>query len=202
MSQQPEGTVPKPESEQLNIKVKDSDGHEVFFKVKKHTKLSKLQRAYADRMGKPLSTIRFLFDGQRINEDDTAETLEMEDGDEIDAMVEQLVSVRDPSCDCDCAHETDKHTLRPGGRSSMAEAIATNQHTVSNHRTISDTLVSAFSVPSPRLSAATLRPHASPHPHRHHTHIGRLPLLDWLRDKVTTTRCGCGSSFLLRPIDQ
>lgn len=87
-----EEQVPKAEPEQLNIKVKDADGNEVFFKVKKHTKLSKLQRAYAERMGKPATSIRFLFDGTRINDDDTADTMGMEDGDEIDAMVEQLVS--------------------------------------------------------------------------------------------------------------
>ncbi|CAO1635853.1 unnamed protein product [Sympodiomycopsis kandeliae] len=85
-----EEQVPKQEPEQLNIKVKDSDGNEVYFKVKKHTKLSKLQRAYAERMGKPASSIRFLFDGARINDEDTAESLSIEDGDEIDAMVEQL----------------------------------------------------------------------------------------------------------------
>jgi small ubiquitin-related modifier len=88
-----EEAAPKTEPEQLNIKVKDNDGNEVFFKVKKHTKLSKLQRAYAERMGKPASSIRFLFDGTRIGEEDTAESLGMDDGDEIDAMVEQLVSI-------------------------------------------------------------------------------------------------------------
>ena len=43
MSEQ-ENPVPKPEApEQLNIKVKDADGNEVFFKVKRTTKLSKLK---------------------------------------------------------------------------------------------------------------------------------------------------------------
>ena len=32
---------------------------------------------------------RFIFDGERVKEDDTPESLEMENGDEIDAMVEQ-----------------------------------------------------------------------------------------------------------------
>ncbi|PWN45206.1 ubiquitin-like protein [Ceraceosorus guamensis] len=86
-----EAPAPKPEGgEQLNIKVKDGDGNEVFFKVKRNTKLGKLRRAYADRMGKPENTVRFIFDGQRVQDDDTAESLEIEDQDEIDAMVEQL----------------------------------------------------------------------------------------------------------------
>ncbi len=66
---------PKPEGgEQLNIKVKDADGNEVFFKVKRTTKLSKLKKAYAERMGKPENSVRFIFDGQRIGDNDTAET--------------------------------------------------------------------------------------------------------------------------------
>ncbi|KDN38043.1 ubiquitin-like protein [Tilletiaria anomala UBC 951] len=78
------------EDNQLNIKVKDADGFEVFFKVKKTTKLSKLKKAYAERMGKPVSSVRFMFDGARVNDEDTADTLGLEDQDEIDAMIEQL----------------------------------------------------------------------------------------------------------------
>ncbi|KAK0529474.1 SUMO protein smt3 [Tilletia horrida] len=87
--------APKPEpAEQLNIKVKDADGNEVFFKVKKHTRLSKLRKAYADRMGKQEAQIRFVFDGERITDEDTPATLNMEDNDEIDAMVEQVGGAR------------------------------------------------------------------------------------------------------------
>ncbi|EDP44099.1 hypothetical protein MGL_1496 [Malassezia globosa CBS 7966] len=110
-----EETVPKPEvsPEQLNIKVKDAEGNEVFFKVKRTTKLAKLKRAYAERMGKPENSVRFIFDGQRVGDDDTAESvrtsflcnglrgqvrtnmgqLDMNDQDEIDAMIEQLGGV-------------------------------------------------------------------------------------------------------------
>lgn len=67
---------PKPEGgEQLNIKVKDAEGNEVFFKVKRTTKLSKLKKAYAERMGKPENSVRFIFDGQRIGDNDTAESV-------------------------------------------------------------------------------------------------------------------------------
>lgn len=73
-----ETPVPKPEApEQLNIKVKDADGNEVFFKVKRTTKLSKLKRAYAERMGKPENSVRFIFDGQRIGDDDTADSVRL-----------------------------------------------------------------------------------------------------------------------------
>ncbi|PWZ01882.1 ubiquitin-like protein [Testicularia cyperi] len=86
-----EAPQPKPEgNEQLNIKVKDAEGNEVFFKVKRTTKLSKLKKAYAERMGKPENSVRFIFDGQRIGDNDSAESLGMDDQDEIDAMIEQL----------------------------------------------------------------------------------------------------------------
>mmetsp|Transcript_12123 Transcript_12123/g.19422 ORF Transcript_12123/g.19422 Transcript_12123/m.19422 type:complete len:104 (-) Transcript_12123:67-378(-) len=78
-----------PNREHLNLKVKAQDGTEVYFKVKKTTKLKKLMDAYCARVGKEVGSIRFLFDGERIAPDATPNQLGMEDEDEIDAMVEQ-----------------------------------------------------------------------------------------------------------------
>eukprot|EP01084_Bolivina_argentea_P105258 188435_1 len=75
--------------EHLNLKVKAQDGTEVYFKVKKTTKLKKLMDAYCARVGKEPGSIRFLFDGDRIAPESTPLDLGMEDEDEIDAMVEQ-----------------------------------------------------------------------------------------------------------------
>ncbi|KAJ2932697.1 hypothetical protein H1R20_g4401, partial [Candolleomyces eurysporus] len=74
----------------INIKVVSSTGEEVFFKIKRSTKLSKLQGAYASKVGKDVSSIRFLYDGERIQEEDTPASLDMEDNDTIDVMVEQV----------------------------------------------------------------------------------------------------------------
>jgi len=74
----------------INIKVMSSTGEEVFFKIKRSTKLSKLQGAYANKVGKDVGSIRFLYDGSRINDDDTPTSLDMEDNDTIDVMVEQV----------------------------------------------------------------------------------------------------------------
>ena len=74
----------------INVKVVASNGEEVFFKIKRSTKLSKLQGAYANKVGKEVGSIRFLYDGARINDDDTPATLDMEDNDTIDVMVEQV----------------------------------------------------------------------------------------------------------------
>ncbi|RPD53941.1 small ubiquitin-like modifier [Lentinus tigrinus ALCF2SS1-7] len=74
----------------INIKVVTQTGEEVFFKIKRNTKLSKLQGAYANKVGKDVGSIRFLYDGQRITDDDTPASLEMDDNDTIDVMVEQV----------------------------------------------------------------------------------------------------------------
>ncbi|KAJ8092063.1 SUMO protein smt3 [Marasmius tenuissimus] len=74
----------------INVKVVSSQGDEVFFKIKRSTKLSKLQGAYASKVGKDVNSIRFLYDGARINDTDTPASLDMEDNDTIDVMVEQV----------------------------------------------------------------------------------------------------------------
>ncbi|KAK7452722.1 SUMO protein smt3 [Stygiomarasmius scandens] len=74
----------------INVKVVSSTGDEVFFKIKRSTKLSKLQGAYAAKVGKDVGSIRFLYDGSRISETDTPASLDMEDNDTIDVMVEQV----------------------------------------------------------------------------------------------------------------
>ncbi|KAL8692436.1 MAG: hypothetical protein Q9218_002536 [Villophora microphyllina] len=69
-----------PKTEHLNIKVTDNN-NEVFFKIKRTTALSKLMNAFCERQGKNLSTVRFLFDGAR---------LEMADGDTLEVHQEQI----------------------------------------------------------------------------------------------------------------
>lgn len=78
----------------INVKVVSSSGDEVFFKIKRTTKLSKLQGAYANKVGKDVNSIRFLYDGARINDEDTPNTLDMDDNDTIDVMVEQVGGCR------------------------------------------------------------------------------------------------------------
>ncbi|KAL2918799.1 SUMO protein smt3 [Polyrhizophydium stewartii] len=74
----------------INIKVVAPDQSEVFFKIKRTTPLSKLMNAYCERQGKQRSSVRFMFDGARVEDHATPEQLEMEDGDAIDVMVEQV----------------------------------------------------------------------------------------------------------------
>ncbi|KAG0253498.1 hypothetical protein BG011_006339 [Mortierella polycephala] len=82
----------KPETspEHINLKVIGQDHSEVFFKIKRSTQLKKLMEAYCDRQGKAHTSVRFLYDGERIQPTNTPNELEMDDGDSIDVMVEQV----------------------------------------------------------------------------------------------------------------
>ena len=61
-------------AEHLNIKVTDGN-NEVFFKIKRSTKLEKLMHAFCDRQGKQFDTVRFLFDGERVQKTDSPDTV-------------------------------------------------------------------------------------------------------------------------------
>jgi small ubiquitin-related modifier len=65
------------------------DGNEVHFKIKKSTPLRKLMDAFCQRQAINPTSIRFLYDGKRVNETQTPKELEMEDNDVIDAVLQQ-----------------------------------------------------------------------------------------------------------------
>ncbi|URE07728.1 Small ubiquitin-related modifier [Musa troglodytarum] len=73
----------------INLKVKSQDENEVFFGIKRSTQLRKLMSAYCDRRSMDFNTIAFLLDGRRLRGKQTPDELEMEDGDETDAMLHQ-----------------------------------------------------------------------------------------------------------------
>ncbi|KAL9679553.1 hypothetical protein QQ045_017418 [Rhodiola kirilowii] len=65
------------------------DGIEVFFRIKSSTQLTKLMGDYCDRQSVELNSIVFIFDGCILCGHHTPDEWEMEDGDEIDAMLHQ-----------------------------------------------------------------------------------------------------------------
>jgi len=73
----------------VNLKVANAEGNEVFFKIKKTTPFRKLMRAYCKRQGLVRGAVRFTFDGNRIDPDNTPVDLKMVNQDVIDCMVEQ-----------------------------------------------------------------------------------------------------------------
>jgi len=87
------GAAEKPEgagqNEHLNIKVTDNN-NEVFFKIKRTTALKKLMDAFCERQGKAPTSVRFLFDGSRVQPTDSPDTLDMQDGDTLEVHQEQI----------------------------------------------------------------------------------------------------------------
>ncbi|KAI0388813.1 ubiquitin-like protein [Xylariaceae sp. FL0594] len=84
-----ERSEPPAGGEHLNIKVTDNN-NEVFFKIKRSTKLEKLMTAFCERQGKSVESSRFLFEGQRVQKTDTPDSLEMADGDTLEVHQEQV----------------------------------------------------------------------------------------------------------------
>ncbi|KAK7806305.1 hypothetical protein U0070_027307 [Myodes glareolus] len=67
----PKEGVKTENNDHINLKVAGKDGCVVQFKMKRHTPLSKLMKAYRERQGLSVRQIRFWFDGQAVNEIDT-----------------------------------------------------------------------------------------------------------------------------------
>ncbi|NXY22158.1 SUMO3 protein, partial [Atrichornis clamosus] len=77
-------------NEHINLKVAEPDGSVVQFRVKRHTALSKLMKAYCCRQGLLMRQIIFRFDGRPIKEANTPAQLEMEDEDTIEVYQQQI----------------------------------------------------------------------------------------------------------------
>ncbi|XP_055340177.1 LOW QUALITY PROTEIN: small ubiquitin-related modifier-like [Paramacrobiotus metropolitanus] len=76
--------------EYIKLRVVAQDGNEVHFRVKASTALGKLKKSYADRMGVAVAALRFLFDGRRLEDNETPTGLEMENDDVIEVYQEQV----------------------------------------------------------------------------------------------------------------
>ena len=65
------------------------DGLETIFKVKASVKLEKNMKAYADRKGVDVSTVRLTLDGSRLDRGKMiADYEEIEDNTQIDVLIE------------------------------------------------------------------------------------------------------------------
>lgn len=79
----------KDESEHITLRVVGGEGSAVQFKIKKSTPLRKLMRAYCEKQGGALNTLRFRYDGENIDDNDTPEALHMDDMDQIEVFQQQ-----------------------------------------------------------------------------------------------------------------
>ena len=75
--------------DRVALRVVDSSGSEVFFKIRAGTTFARLFKAYYERKGVAPGSIRFLYDGKRLNEEQTPKSVGMENDDVIDAPRQQ-----------------------------------------------------------------------------------------------------------------
>ena len=96
----------KDEAEYIKLKVVGQDSNEIHFRVKMSTSMAKLKKSYAERVGAQVTNLRFLFDGRRINDDDSPKVLEMEQEDVIEVYQEQTGGIcskcQQTWCWCGC----------------------------------------------------------------------------------------------------
>ncbi|KAF6209843.1 hypothetical protein GE061_015595 [Apolygus lucorum] len=79
----------KDDSDYIKLKVVGNDANEIHFKVKMTTQMGKLKKSYSQRMDIPVASLRFLFDGKRISDDESPKQLGMVDDDLIEVYQEQ-----------------------------------------------------------------------------------------------------------------
>merc|ERR1712204_143479 len=97
------------ETEYIKLKVVGQDSNEIHFRVKQTTQMGKLKKPYSERVGVPITSLRFLFDGRRINDDETPKALEMEQDDVIEVYQEQT-----GGGESDVQEETDQTKVKTG----------------------------------------------------------------------------------------
>ncbi|WJX91766.1 hypothetical protein P8452_73493 [Trifolium repens] len=71
----------------MKLKVKCQDGNEIFFSLNRNTQLKKLMNAYCDYHSVDFNSIDFLFNEHPVRAEQSPDELQMEDGDEIDAIL-------------------------------------------------------------------------------------------------------------------
>ena len=77
------------ETQYVYLKLVDQYSNEIRFRVKQTWQMGKLKKSYSEKVGVPVSSLRLLFDGRRINDDETPKALEMEQDDVIEVYQKQ-----------------------------------------------------------------------------------------------------------------
>ncbi|MFI5761861.1 ubiquitin-like protein [Streptomyces sp. NPDC051563] len=80
------------EDDRFLIGVRAADGSEVTFRIRPTTQVQRVMSAYCLKIGQPTDAIRFLYDGDRIKGEQSAEELGLAPGDTIDAVIHQTGS--------------------------------------------------------------------------------------------------------------
>lgn len=83
------GVLEDEKNDIIKVKVIGEDRSEIHFRLKMTTKLKKLKDSYSRRQGLSVNSLKFLFEGQKIADNHTAEELGMEEEDVIEVYQEQ-----------------------------------------------------------------------------------------------------------------
>ncbi|GES76377.1 small ubiquitin-related modifier 1-like [Rhizophagus clarus] len=70
----------------INLRLRDYNNNEIVYRTKRTVPLKQLKEAYSKRNGPMIHAKKFIFDGLNIRDDDTPDSLEMEEGDSIHVM--------------------------------------------------------------------------------------------------------------------
>ena len=74
----------------IQLKVIGKDSNEIHFKEKMSAAMGKLNKSYSERVGARITSLRILFDGKRINDDEKPKSLEIEQDDVIEVYKNKL----------------------------------------------------------------------------------------------------------------
>ncbi|XAR58692.1 hypothetical protein NMG60_11014184 [Bertholletia excelsa] len=74
----------------VTLRLQRQDEGDKFFRIRRDLPLRRLMLAYCERLGLHIDAVRFCFDGKRVKDSQTANDLEMKDGDVIDAFSDML----------------------------------------------------------------------------------------------------------------
>lgn len=85
-----DGRAPIVNADKIQLKVVDPEGNETHFMIGRSTRLGKLMEAVSATRGVSPGGMRFMFDGARINPEDTPQLLGMDMHDTIDVAVQQI----------------------------------------------------------------------------------------------------------------
>jgi len=73
----------------ITITIQDQNSNEAKFNVKKSSKIAKLKQAFASKIGETnVSELRLVFDGRRVDDNQTPASYDMKDGDVIEVFRE------------------------------------------------------------------------------------------------------------------
>ncbi|XP_044897965.1 small ubiquitin-related modifier 2-like [Felis catus] len=93
VNEKPKEGVKTEKNDHINLKVLGQDASVIKKKIKRHTTLSKLMKAFCQPQGLSVRQIRFPFERQPAGETDIPTQLEIEEEDKTDVFQQQTEGV-------------------------------------------------------------------------------------------------------------